>query len=63
MPQPAPTPYNDLQRIEIALLEEVRRTHRAWIDAPEEERDRARIHFMMALHALNTLALYDKELD
>ena len=60
MAQPALVPLGDRRHIEANLLEEVRRTQKDWIEAPDDEREFARARFMMALNAFNTFVLYGK---
>jgi len=59
MSDPA-TSDEDRRRLASELLDTVRRAHIAWRGAPEGERDRARLRFMDALHAFNSLVLHDK---
>jgi hypothetical protein len=55
--------HEDRRRREAGLLAAVRRAQMAWRAAPERERDDARRRFMDALHAFNSLVLYDEQPD
>ena len=67
MPQAAPSlfdnRFDERQRIEDELLEEVCRTQQAWRVAKEEEQAGARQDFMDALVALISVVIYGEEPD
>jgi hypothetical protein len=48
------------QDLETELLEIMRERQREWASAKDEHRDLMRQRFMNALHAFNSLVLYDK---
>jgi len=65
MPDAAPSlfdnRFDDRQRIEDELLEEVCRTKQAWRVAKDPEQVVARQCFMDALDAFNKVVIYGKE--